>query len=743
MELMTRNQVSEVTTASQAGPQELDYINSYGMQQPAEEDSGILLRLRRRKFLFATVFISTLALVAGAYMYVSRVYKAEAVITVTPADRVIASQEADGQQATVGDSADLESQSVILTSPTLLRELLSKPEIKTALLQECEAAKPPAWKQAIKDLLQYERPPSCEDQFADTTSMVSSLRGRLVVGSSGRSRILSLSFSSPSPAVAQAIVNGVVQVYLDSRTSEKLQPRDQAIEWLHGETGRIADRLKQTEAQIQVFLQAKGVVRGQVAPLASEQLTGLAQQIGLAEAERASAAGRLQQAASQGGATSGVLADRNVNDVKLQLSTVSAQIAALSNRYGSANPVLTELQEQRRGLERLLSQGTSLVTKSATSDFQSANSRVLALRQQLDQAKQEVRGNDNATTQVAALERNVATDRELFLDLTKNLNQLETARRLVTPNARLVSWAELPQGVFFPKATTFGLTGLLLATGFAAAAALLRDRADHTVRNAAGLQNAADLPVLARIPHVPRVGRNSSNLGERLQRPSAFQEAIRGLYAECLLLGGRHGERDRMLRSFLVTSSEKQEGKSFTVMALAHFAAAAGQRVLLIEGDLRRPGIGPALSLHAQQGVTEVLRGHAEPADVIQPSSFAGLDVILAGRTAMDSAELLASPRMAQLLAWGKTHYDLVLVDTPPSRVLPDARILAPYVDGVLYCAQWGLSHTASVVEGVREIRAAGGRVRGLILDGVHQPRYQLYDKRSTRAGSYMIAQQH
>ena len=352
---------------------------------------------------------------------------------------------------------------------------MAQPAVAAALLLECQASAPPAWKRTIKLWLAAKPSQSCPDQLANGTKTVEGLRSRLAVGVSGRSRVLSVQFSSPVASVAQTVANGIVESYLAGRTQEKLQPRSDAIAWLTLEMQRVSDRLKQTEVQIGAFLHDNGVVKGQLAPIASEQLTSLSQQGAMAEADRASAAGRMQQASVSGGATTGVLENRTVNDEKQQLSVVTAQIAQLASRYGAAYPPLADLQQQRRALERAVAEDTAVVTHSALTDYQAANSRVANLQSQIKDLKKEVRGNDDAATDVAALDRSLATDRELYIDLTKSLNQLQTNRRLVTPNAHLVSLAEEPESVAFPKLSTFGLAGLLLAFGAAAGAALLRD----------------------------------------------------------------------------------------------------------------------------------------------------------------------------------------------------------------------------------------------------------------------------
>ena len=255
------------------------------------------------------------------------------------------------------------------------------------------------------------------------------------------------------------------------------------------------------------------------------------------------------------------------------------------------------------------------------------------------------------------------------------------------------------------------------------------------------LQNDAELPVLARIPHVQGLNGRTSQLLAELERPSPFQDAVRGLYAECLLVGSRRsgasGQEAHALCSFLITSSDRDEGKSVTTIALARIAASAGQHVLVLECDLRRPDIGRSLSLGAEPGVSDVLRRLVLPSEAVRHSAIPGLDVILAGKPTAESAELLGSSAMKDLLAWATASYDLVLLDTPPSRVLPDARILSSSVDCVLYCARWGHSIRASVIQGVHEIQAAGGHVLGLVLGRVQQAQFRQYNLDDLRTTTY------
>jgi succinoglycan biosynthesis transport protein ExoP len=176
---------------------------------------------------------------------------------------------------------------------------------------------------------------------------------------------------------------------------------------------------------------------------------------------------------------------------------------------------------------------------------------------------------------------NADVQRVLYIDLSKKVDTLETERRVLSGNVHVVSHAQLPEGVAFPRKLPFIIGGVLFAAGASLGTTLLLDRGDKTVRSRRNLQFAAGVPVLGYIPALRRTQLASCR---EVLVPSGLQEAIRKLYANCVLM--RDTGRPQ---SVLVSSALPRDGKTFVTLALAQFAAASGQRVLAIEGDLRRP----------------------------------------------------------------------------------------------------------------------------------------------------------
>ena len=516
-------------------------------------------------------------------------------------------------------------------------------------------------------------------------------------------------------------MNALVDAYLASDRSQKVITRDAAIEWLNGEIVRSGDALRQAEIAVDAYRRKNGLVRGQFAAISSERLSSLSQQLVTAEAAQAQAWSRMQQFSGSPGSSREVLDNRTIADLKQQLAVVTARYAQVAERDGPSHPALMALGQQRSALQRELDDEVKAIRASITRDLEAANARVGELRRQYDGVKLEVGDTGGAEAGIATLVRNVEARREIFIDLSKKANALETERRLLSGDARLVNHAEAPSRAWFPKTLPFVMFGTVLATMMGAGTALLRDHGDRRVRRAGTLVALSGMPVIGQIPRTRRLlGRRS--LPQQISAQKPLQDAVRALFGELML---RRGLAPQVL---LVASAEMGEGKTFLSLALAHFAAGAGRRVLAIECDLRRPGFQAALRLPAREGLSEYLRGEIDLPEAIETVHPGMFDIITAGRPAIDSMELLTGPRMDVLLATARGRYDLVILDSPPSRLLIDARLLARRSDGVIYCASAGHSNMDAVVDGMHAMQEAGGHVLGVALGKVSPRDVRSYD---------------
>ena len=691
----------------------------------ASESAGIWSQLRRRKFVFTVVATTVAALVAGAYFLLPKYYMAMSAVTVSPPQQILGTS-APGELEKLGDEADLQTQLEVISSPRLLGQILTSADIAGALRNECEVQQSVSWSARIKNAVGLGN--TCDELLGTTEEGVEWLKQHLSVSVAGRSRVIDVGYRSVLPQVAAQVANALTAAYLQDKQAEVSGSRETAVKWLRDELARRGNDLRDSEVAIENYRRTHGLERGQQAPIASEQLSELAKQLAAAEARKADAAAALDQLGpdpknlNRALQTGAVLNSHTISELRVRQAAIGAQIAHLAATWGERSPVLASLRQQEASIVGQIQSETARIAASIRQQYSNANQEVATLDQQVDALKRTVGNAGNAEAAISAMVQSAQVQREIYLDLAKKANDLETQRRVMTGDAELVNYAEVPIHVWFPKPIIFGALGLILALGSGTGAAMLWDRKDQSVRTSGSLSAAVGTPVLARIPEAPSAD-DVSRLTVLGSKPSALQDAIRTLYASCLLL-----PRGEAPRTVLVTSSEPDEGKTFVTLNLAAFAAAAGKRVLVVENDMRQPSMGRLLKLQPGKGLADLLCGRANFKEVVLHDERNGFDIIPAGKPVLNSTELAGSAAMQHLIETAVSQYDLVLFDSPPSLVMMDARLLVSQMDRVLFCARWGYSPLVTVAEGIRGVQEAGGQIAGLVLNRVRPSEYKLYE---------------
>ena len=181
-----------------------------------------------------------------------------------------------------------------------------------------------------------------------------------------------------------------------------------------------------------------------------------------------------------------------------------------------------------------------------------------------------------------------------------------------------------------------------------------------------------------------------------------------------------------------VTSGLPNEGKSITALNLAITLAEAGQKVVLVDGDLRRPVMARMLMENGDPGLSNLLAGMCTEEELIHKDRYPNLDVILSGVVPPNPSELLSSPRMQELIESLSAKYDYVIIDSPPVNVVTDACLISPLMDGVVFVVRQNKSERESVERAVGQLKMAGAKMLGFVLNGI-----SLDEKRRNKSDRY------
>ena len=337
--------------------------------------------------------------------------------------------------------------------------------------------------------------------------------------------------------------------------------------------------------------------------------------------------------------------------------------------------------------------------------------RTLALQHQLDilipaiQARISKLGpGDNATRQA----------------LGSQLAELESLRQSGDPNLRVQAEADAPSSPTSPRKTltviaaAFG--GLVLGVGIV----FLTQLVDPRLRREEDLRERYRIPILAR---VPRVGRRRFRRDVGPLTPNAITPEAADAYAtiRSVLVAGRRGSADagtRRGRIVLVTGANPYDGKSTTAINLANSLAASTDRVMLIEGDLRRPSVGKALDVKPERGLESVLYGETGIREALVPMPHANaVQMLLAGRNGSSSQPLMPSRFQAVLLA-AREIADWVVVDAPPLIYAPDLLSGSRYIDAVMLVVRLGNTNLKNLEETAEMLAHHDLRPTGFVVVG-------------------------
>jgi len=301
--------------------------------------------------------------------------------------------------------------------------------------------------------------------------------------------------------------------------------------------------------------------------------------------------------------------------------------------------------------------------------------------------------------------------------LRAQLEQMQvTGASASSGGLEFVTPAEAPTSPSSPKPMLDGLLGLAAGLVLGLALAFLRDSLDDTLSSTETAERLSGAPVLAMVPMVTAWKKRDRPLMVAVSRPlSPAAESYRSLRTSLQFV-----RQERPLRTVVVTSPAADEGKTATVANLGAVFAQAGERVVLVSCDLRRPRLARFLGLDEQTGLTAVLLGERSLAEVVQPvSGQKTLWLLGAGKVPANPAELLTGPAAAEVFAALRAEFDLVLIDSPPVLPVTDAAVLSKDADGTLMVVAAGQTKQADLRRAAEKLAQVNAPLVGTVLTEV------------------------
>jgi capsular exopolysaccharide synthesis family protein len=322
-----------------------------------------------------------------------------------------------------------------------------------------------------------------------------------------------------------------------------------------------------------------------------------------------------------------------------------------------------------------------------------------------------------ARRQLEILENEEATERLLRDRLIEKIAQIDLTRDQGNIRTRVTDMPKVVKTHVWPRLSLVGLFALTAGLAVGVAIVSVLDVLDDRFRSPEELQSQLGLPVLALVRQLtPHAESGPKALQMHVAPDASESEAFRTLRTAIAFSGQ---ESDRIV----VSSAEPGDGKTTILANLAVTYARAGKRTLIIDADMRRPGLTKLVECQGQHGLTQLLQGSDPVAEMasnlVRPTGIDQLEVLPSGPRQANPAELLAGPRLPELLAWAESVYDQVMIDAPPAAAAVDASIIGAIADGLILVVRPEKNKRQAVVRAVDGFRGMGLQPRGVVVNGL------------------------
>lgn len=557
-----------------------------------------------------------------------------------------------------------------------------------------------------------------EKQAQLRSNAVSKILNMTEVRAQGLASIIEIRVETPNKLLSARIANTIADQYLVSQFEAKYSAAERASAWLNERLGSLRTEVEAAERALEQFRARSGLMStGSDTSLLSQQASEVNAQMILAKTDAATAQARLsriEQLYKSGGVeqVAKILDSDAIARLRAQESELQRQMADQSQEFGERHPKMVSLKAQTADTQEQIKAEVEKIMANLRNEAAVAQTRYGTLAGSLSSLQGQAGANSSDAAQMRMLEREAQAKRTLFDTFLKRFQETSASEDLQTADADIISRAEVPQTPSFPPVKEYIFIFALLSLGGGVGAAVFIDRIlDRGFRRLDQLEEMTGLHALSAIPVV----KDGDLIRTVLEKPnSSFAEALRNLHTGIKLSGV-----DDDPKVILMVSAVPGEGKTAVSTSMAAMLAKSGHKVLLIDSDLRRGRTHERLGLLPEPGLVTLLLEHKPISEIAQRHVASGVDVIVGGGAVRSPQDLLGSKSMRDFLDHARTLYDYVIIDTPPSAIVSEARLLAAAGDRVVMITHWNRTPRTIVAAAVRQLTEAGAQFAGIVLSQV------------------------
>jgi len=589
----------------------------------------------------------------------------------------------------------------------------------------------------------------------------------LRVGHLPDTQLVDIAFVSPHPQLAADIINALGEEFIRFSIESRFEATQQTNEFLNEEISRLRDELAAKERELQRYSDDKKIIplNDREATIAS-QYTEVQSEYVRAQAARVEAEVRYREVSQlKVDALPPVVNNESIQTLKTQyLQALSEYEEKVRTTYKPEHPVMVALKTRIDTLKTSLEGEIRKAVQTAQSEYSRSLNREVEIKKLLETKRIDVSRIGTDSILASQLQTDVDSLRKLLNELNAKQAETQVSARmsgLRTSNIKIVDRALVPERPFSPNLKRNLVIALLLGLMFGTGAAVASHFLDNTIKSPEDLEKLTDLPSLGIIPHFTADGTKGraggygvygiSGDGAEGAAKISEVELINHLFPKISIAEDYRTVRTSILFSrgegeakvIAFTSTRPQEGKSATISNLAISFAQLGERVLAVDGDLRKPRLHKIFKVRNMVGLSDYLAGRSSLEEIVQKTAIDHFWLVPSGPHPPNPAELLNSKRLRELLAVVRQRFDVVLIDLPPVMAVIDPVIVSAQADMTILVLKTGQTTRKMLIRTIQELQKAKATISGVIFNaararrnGQYSPyfQYEYYQDKSAEA---------
>jgi len=567
-------------------------------------------------------------------------------------------------------------------------------------------------------------------------AILGSFLGSLSIQRIKDSRLIEVRFEAQDPQLAAQIVNGHLQNYIEANFRSKYDATQQASNWLSAELEELRIKVEKSEAAKIAYERENQIwTIDEKQNITTQKLSDINKALTDAQTDLVQKQALYQIA--KGGDVDQLPDIRNnayLSELLKRQSDLGEQYVDASAQFGPNYPKVQRITREKKEVDDAIARAKQNVEASIETDYKTSKERVGLLSAALEAQKGDANDMSEKLVQYHILEHDAESNKQLYDGLEQKLKEAGITAGLRSSNIRIVDPALVPSYPARPQKAKNILLAFLIGLVGGVGLAFLREYLDNTVKSPDDVERLAGLPSLAVVPSLPNLlgvshSRKLLTDGQGDEQESRVEivsfikpksqvsEAFRALRTSLLL-----SQADHPPQVILVTSALPREGKTTSALNLAVTLAQLGDRTLIVDSDLRKPGIRRALGLTVGRdfGLSSYLAGVSSLDDVvITHPQIENLSALTTGPIPPSPADLLSSHRMRDAITYLRQKYKFIVIDSPPIMAATDAVILSALTDGVLLVVRSGETPKEAFTRTRDLLHAVKCRLLGVVLNAV------------------------